>query len=60
MDAIKARIDVGEGVRIAGRAAKLFAKFLRLGKDGLTKEERLELGADLMSLAGEVLADAAD
>tara|TARA_R100000742_G_C4166702_1_gene6395 strand:+ start:303 stop:506 length:204 start_codon:yes stop_codon:yes gene_type:complete len=39
------------------RVIKLLAKAIKFGKDGFTKEELRELGADLLQLGIEILED---
>lgn len=42
------------------RIIRLIAKTLRYSKGGFTKEERRDLGLDLLMLASEVLEDIVD
>jgi len=43
-----------------GRIVRLVAKTLRYSKGGFTKDERRDLGLDLLLLAAHVLEDVAD
>ncbi len=52
-----------KGERIIGLAPKLIkliVKVIKYSKGGLTKEERQELGQDLLELAADVLEEVLD
>jgi hypothetical protein len=57
----KLKEDVGEDlIKLTPRLIKLIIKTIKYSKGGLDKEERRELGEDLLLLAYEILGDIVD
>ena len=53
--------DAGEDlIRLTPQLMRLIVKTIKFSKGGLSKEERRELGQDLLELAYEVLGDILD
>ena len=54
-------MDKKEGlINLTPKLVKLIVKTIKYSKGGLTKDERRELGLDLLELAYEVLGDLID
>jgi len=57
----KVKPEVGEDlIKLTPRLIKLIIKTIKYSKGGLDKEERRELGEDLLLLAYEILGDIVD
>lgn len=57
----KLKEDAGEElIKLTPRLIKLIIKTIKYSKGGLDKEERRELGEDLLLLAYEILGDIVD
>ena len=60
---IKQRLSPEQGeelIKLTPKLVKLIVKTIKYSKGGLNKEERQELGEDLLMLAYEVLGDLVD